>query len=437
MPFRLLLSASVLIGLAGITRAQESTQPASAPAATQPGEEPEAGCASITERDTLTDNWFGLGRALSEKGLSVNLLATQVYQQNLHGGLSTHRRAGRYAGRYDLEVEADLEELIKLPGARVYALAKGGWSDGIDPSSIGSLFGADIVAVGDRPIDLWQLYYEQDFLGKKAVVRVGKVDLTAGFECRGCPATFDGNSFTNDELRQFLNGSLVNNPTIPFPDPGLGVIAHVAPVEWWYVAAAVADAQAEVAETGFNTTFHGRDDFFSIYETGLMPSLPSGRGPLQGAYRAGLWYDPQPKERFDGGGVKRDDVGFYTSCDQMVWKETADDDEDTQGLGLFGRYGIADADVNEIKSFWSTGLQYQGLIPTRDNDVMGFGVGQGRLSRQADFTASNETALEWYYNIEVAPWLHISPDVQYIANPGGDASADDAVVVGARVQIAF
>ena len=37
-------------------------------------------------------------------------------QQNVEGGLSTHRDAGRYSGRYDLEGEADLEKLANLPG---------------------------------------------------------------------------------------------------------------------------------------------------------------------------------------------------------------------------------------------------------------------------------------------------------------------------------
>jgi carbohydrate-selective porin OprB len=245
---------------------------------------------SLWERETLTNDWFGLGRKLSEQGLTVSLGLTQVYQQNLRGALSTHRHAGRYSGRYDLEVEADLETLLGWSGGHVYGLARGGWSDGLDDSSIGSLFGVNAVAVGDRPIDIWQLYFEQALWNYKFFVRVGKIDLTGGFECRGCPGSFDGSSFANDEATQFFNGGLVNNSTIPFPDPGLGVMLHLEPVEWWYISAAVADADADVRETGFNTTFHGPDNFFSIFETGVLPRLPSRKGPLQGAYRVGLWY---------------------------------------------------------------------------------------------------------------------------------------------------
>lgn len=391
---------------------------------------------SFTERETLTDNWFGLGRELSKRGVSVNLGLTQIYQANLRGGMSTHRRSGRYGGSYDLELELDTEKLFRMPGGRIFLLSEGSWSDGLDASSVGSIFGVNDDAGGDRSIDVTELWYEHAFLDGRLRFRLGKIDLTGGFDCRGCPVAFDGSAYANDETSQFLNGALVNNPSIPFPDNGLGLMAYLQPLKWWYVSAGVADAQADARETGFNTTFHGRSDFFSIFETGVVPRLPSPKGELPGAYRIGLWYDPQPKDRFDGRGSKRDDVGIYLSFDQMVLKEISDE-EDEQGLGIFARYGAADSDVNEIKSFWSAGAQYQGLVPSRNDDVLGFGMAQGRLSESAGFTASHETALETYYNASITPWLNITPSVQYIFNPGGQNNMEDAVVAGVRLQMSF
>ena len=52
------------------------------------------------------------------------------------------------------------------------------------------------------------------------------------------------------------------------------------------------------------------------------------------------------------------------------------------------------------------------------------------------FGLDSEQGIELYYNIEVAPWLHISPDIQYIIDPGGGAY-DDALVCGIRVQMSF
>ncbi len=47
---------------------------------------------SICERETLTDDWFGLGETLTDNGVSVALSATQVYQMNLAGGLASRSR---------------------------------------------------------------------------------------------------------------------------------------------------------------------------------------------------------------------------------------------------------------------------------------------------------------------------------------------------------
>ena len=391
---------------------------------------------SLTHRETLTDGWFGFEEHLSSRGLTVGLSATQIYQQNIHGGLSTHRRAGRYAGSYDLELEFDLESILNLTGGSVYALAEGSWSEGIDAPAVGSIFGVNGDAGGDRFIDITQLYYEQSLLDEALKVRVGKLDLTGGFECQGCPVAFDGNSYANDETAQFLNGALGNNSTIPFPDNGLGIVFYLQPAEWWYVSAGVGDAQADARETGFNTTFNGDHYFLYVFETGVAPQLPSDNGPLQGTYRLGLWLDPQPKDRNDGNGVEIDDIGFYLSFNQALLKENNDED-DSQGLAGFVRYGWANDEVNEIEHFWSVGAQYQGLIPTRDDDVLAFGVAQGFLSNSAGFSASHETIAELYYNVKITPWLNITPNIQHVTNPGGNETVNDAVVLGVRVQMTF
>ncbi len=383
--------------------------------------------AAITGRETLTDDWFGLGRELEDLGISLELELTQVYQVNLRGGLSTHRRSGRYSGLYELELEVDTEKLFGLPGGTIAAEAEGGWSEGIDPPSVGSVFGVNYVA-DERcmPIILSQLWYQQSLLEGSLRVRLGKQDPTSWF---------DGNEYAGDETSQFLNSALVNNPTVPFPDEGLGIAAHLRPISWWYVAAGVFDAHAVDSQTGFNTAFHGPCDFFMIAETGISADVPLGEADLPGAYRVGLWYDPQSKDRLDGRGSKRDDVGFYFSADQVIW--SSGDDEDHRNVGLFARFGLADGDVNEVKSFWSVGTACRGLIPTRADDVLGFGVAQGRLSGRAGFTTSHETAMELYYNASVTPWLSVSPSMQYVFNPGGDRDVSDAVVAGVRVHLSF
>lgn len=411
---RILLSIVILLSIAGICYAQES-------------------CASPT------NGFWGLSDRLTPFGIEIALDLTTIYQTNVKGGGSTHRRKGRFTGSYDLELEADMQKLLSIEGGRFYTHAEGSYSDGIDGPSVGSFFGVNGDAAGNRAMDITEVWYEQSFSDGIWKVRVGKIDLTGGFECCGCPVSFDGNKYANDENTQFLNNALVNNPTIPFPDRGLGVIVQYNPVKWWYASAGIQDAHADARETGFHTTFRNDSDFFSIFETGITPQIDSVNGHLQGAYRFGLWYDPQPKANSDRSDEKQtDDVGFYTSCDQMLAKEN-NDTEDSQGLGTFFRYGFTNGSTNDMTDFYSFGLQYQGLFDGRDNDVVGLGYARGFFSNQAKTTYMDdyESVIELYYNAQLTPWFQLGPSLQYIANPGGSNTTKDVVVLGLRAHITF
>ena len=182
--------------------------------------------------------------------------------------------------------------------------------------------------------------------------------------------------------------------------------------------------------------------FSYVLETGAGGQLDSDNGPMEGTYRAGLWVDGQNKARFSNGKNYRDDTGVYLSCDQMLIKENRDSD-DSQGLGGFFRFGYANSDLNEIGNFWSFGFQYQGLIDGRDDDIAAFGFASGIFSDQSGanggsgYTENAETAVELYYSAAVAPYLTISPSLQYIYDPGGTNAARDAVVLGLRARMIF
>ena len=102
---------------------------------------------------------------------------------------------------------------------------------------------------------------------------------------------------------------------------------------------------------------------------------------------------------------------------------------------MFARYGYADDAPSGIRHFWSLGGEYRGLLPGRDDDVLALGWSQAFTAGSA-FSAPYEGVLECYYRARITPWFHVSPHVQYIANPGSKDMAD-AVTVGVRGQIAF
>jgi porin len=394
----------------------------------------------LWQRETLTDGFWGLNDQLVDKGIELTLSVTQIYQRKVHGGIGADSSSQRFPGSLDIELLADLQKILTWDGAIVYVLTESSWpsAEDIDERAVGSYFGVNDDAAGCRPIDVTECWYGQALFEDDFQYRLGKLDLTSVFFATpGITGAFDASNFANDENTQFINSALVNNPTIPFPENGLGAEVLLSLADFGYVCAALADARADVRRTGFNTAFHGECDFIYIAETGINTRLRSTKGPLLGSYRFGLWYDPRKKQEFSTGEILRDDAGFYLSCDQVVLREN-NDPQDTQGLGLFARYGWADSRVNPVTNFLSAGVQYQGLLRGRDRDVLGFGFAQGFFSNQAtDFTDDYESIWELYYSAQIAPWMAVSPDIQYVANPGGDDIISDAWVLGVRLYVVF
>ena len=396
----------------------------------------------ISTAQKRTNGLAQLNDELAGSGIDLGLSFTNIYQQNTHGGISTHRRTGRFSGSYDLEVSADMQKLFGFEGANLYIHTEGWWpkSMGIDEPSVGSIFGVNTDALPRDSTVVTEFWYEQAMLDGTFLLRAGKMDITGGFECNRCTVAFDASSFANDETSQFLNGAFVNNPTIRFPDNAysLGFAGYYNPIEWWYASVGAFDAQSDIRETGTRTALHEEDYFFYIFETGMMVNLHSTNGPLQGEYRIGFWNDPQPKGNSNSVRKYRDDVGFYLSFDQILTKENTEF-VCKQGLGMFFRYGYADGRKNDITNFWSVGFQYQGLLDGRDHDVLGAGFAQGFFSNSPSmiYPEGYESVFEMYYNIQISRFIHLSPDIQYVINPGGATDVSDAMILGMRMQVLF
>ena len=374
-----------------------------------------------------TNGFLGLNDYLAPSGIEVGLGLTTVYQANVKGGTSTKERRGRNVGRYDAEMAFDLEKLLGIEGGSFFVHGWGGWpnEEGIDGTSVGSAWGVNALSVGNRTMDIVEAFYEGPFFSDDLNIAIGKLDFTG---------IFDASEYADDECGQFLNASLVDNPTIPFPAQGLGIVLNWSITDSWYLMGGAIDAQGDNRETGFRTAFHKDDYYFYALETGITAG--------NGTYRFGVWNDPQPKVNTDRGdnGKRndRDDIGFYTSCDWLLYEENPDA-EDSQGLGTFFRYGYAPSQNNDVTNFFSLGFQYQGLFDGRDDDVVGVAYSRGFFANTSatTYTEDYESVLEAYYNVQITPWFSLSPNVQYVSNPGGVKTAKDAILLGMRASITF
>jgi len=253
--------------------------------------------------------------------------------------------------------------------------------------------------------------------------------------CMAQQTSFDRNALANSEDRQFLASYLDNNPVVPLPN-GLGATLLIAPRPWLDLTFGVADADNLPRNAGFDTAFDEFNSLNGYFEARVRS--PFARSGLSGNYRFGVFVDGRKKTHFRSGRRDRGHVGAYLSFDQVVWLER---DDGFEGLALFARGGYADPDVNRVAWFWSVGLEYVGPLPHRDRDVLAFGtyqaIGSSTYRDAVDSSFRRETGLELYYAVRVLGWLVITPDLQYIIDPGATGASGDAFVGTLRFRVTF
>ena len=273
-------------------------------------------------------------------------------------------------------------------------------------------------------------------LSENSAVFFGKLDTTTG----------DENEFAwLSSKDNFLHSSFRWNPvtarTTPYATLGAGFVILNDWLQWSFLAY---DTEGTPNEGNFDTVFDGGTTFATEARLTWEPFGLKGHQLF-----ASLDQDPRIGVRVPGGllirlatldlSLERESGSwaFYYNCDQYVYVEP---DDPTQGIGVFGRFGVSDAQANPIEAFYSIGVGGKGILPGRDQNKFGLGY---FLTNWADtsitrrFGIDTTQGVELFYNIEVAPWLHITPDLQFIVDAGGVADRDVAIVYGLRTHVRF
>ena len=397
----------------------------------------------------MTGNWGGARTALADMGITFDVDVTQILQGNAHGGASTVNGI-RYSGSGDVTLNIDTGKLGLWPGGSFLLNGEPHWGNGIN-KKVGSLVPVNLDAYKPGEgcfMTLSEVIYQQVLFDGKLILIGGKLDGSRAF---------DRNIFANDERTQFLNAALRNNVMIPafLPYTDWGVGAIVNPTDWLSILTAVADSQGSNHTTGFETAFHGPTSSTVIHELDFKIK-PFG---LPGDQRVGFAWSSldapklNPISPFKETGpllmkyapdiletlgpylphkTVPDNVMLYYNFDQYLYTEK---DDPTQGIGLFGRFGWARPNTNPVNYYYSIGVGGKGIIPDRDNDTFGVGYYYVDLSNDLPPAFFSEQGVECFYNIQIAPWLHISPDLQIIMNPGGTSQHETSLVYGFRMQI--
>lgn len=181
--------------------------------------------------------------------------------------------------------------------------------------------------------------------------------------------------------------------------------------------------------------------------------------------------------------------GLYLQADQQLYAEKGNNYQEDQvsmhgkiskqGLYTFSEFTYTPPNGCQVPYYFQVGLVYKGLIPTRDNDMLGICLGSAIYSPQFNKyiksqnealvnnygsaknaivpdgptmasprqlgTGNSTTQSSYYayqpyftstqiieacYDIQLTKWANLKPFVEYIINPAGNSSVANSVVVG-------
>jgi porin len=378
---------------------------------------------SWLEGEHATGQWAGARGWLEERCVAVDGSWTVELARVFDGGV---QERSTFHNLLDVNVTLDLEELVSLPGGTVY----------LDAYLLNGRVVSDDVGdwqfvsnIDSEPMhQIAELWWEQRLLDGALRWKVGKVDANGEFGWV-------------ENSSAFLHSGLSYPVTIGmplYPDPATSVNLFVEPAGCFALGVGCYDGAAqEGVSTGGRgpKTFLGEPaDLYWIAEAAVVFSLASDT--LPGRLAVGTSLHTGTFERFDGGS-EDGTRAFHATLDQALWRENPEAAEDLQGLGLAGLLDFADGEVSEVDLHAALGVQWTGWMADRDQDVLGLAASAVRFSDEAGFGDDWEVALELAWRVQLTPCLAVTPDLQYVVNPGGDPLLDDALVGLLRVELTF
>lgn len=439
--------------------------------------QPAGAADNIWTRDTLTGDWGGTRKDLSDHGVDITLDYIGETLGNVSGGA---KEGWVYQGRAELSIDADFDRMFGWKGgsAHVTGYQIHQANGGIGANYVGSI--GDPSNIEGRPSTrLFTLWLQQTLFDDKLSIRAGQLAA-------------DDEFWTSPTSGGLINGTFgwvdimaANLPSggaaYPLATPGVRVQVNPTPELAVLVAAfsgnpagADCDQNPQICNK-HGTTFSMDGGTFWIAEAQYGVNQGEGARGLPGIYKLGAWYQnslyPDMKQGIDASGAPvslasgnaveslyhSGDQGIYAVADQTLWREQGG----ARSLSGFVRVGGTPSDRNTVSFYIDGGLGVTGLIEGREQDILTLGVAYAKISGDASDldkatsqynldpsypVRNQETVFELSYGSQITPWLIVQPDVQYIIHPGGNvpnpesATSDtvgNALIVGVRSYITF
>ncbi|WJW75808.1 hypothetical protein QVG61_01595 [Thiohalobacter sp. IOR34] len=266
---------------------------------------------------------------------------------------------------------------------------------------------------GHGRLQLSELHYSRRLA--RGTLVIGQIDPTA---------FLDSSEVANDETRQFLAATLVNNPAIEFPDYTLGAVYHhhtTAERPGFTLLLASSHGLADNASLSYAELIKVNDD-----DKGLFSAFEVYRQSDGLTWRGGLWLNTADHETLDGTAADAANYGLYGNIDFAL-----------KALRGNLRLGFSNPAVSEAAAFASLALE-QALAQI----TLGAGLSYSWLSGELDDPARNDSSqAELYLRSETSRRLQITTSLQWLRNSGLDRSGRSVdprlTIVGLRIGYSF
>ena len=397
---------------------------------------------SVATGDESGDHFGGLIKqidsAAQDKGFTFSEEYTGEGWGNLSGGLKT---GAVYEGLLLLTQQLDLKKVIGWNGASIFSSQLYPHGNGLSNQYTGDLnILSNITAYNS--FRLFELWFQQKFWRDTASIRIGQMSADLEF-------------YQAKNSNVFINSCFGTFPTISFgtslpiyPVGGLGARLEYYPVATTFTRAAVFDSRPGQQNTndqhGTLFHFHPSSGVIVIAEAGYQVTPSAVNNGQDETYTIGGYYDSQT---FTGDFIHpkhSSNSGLYIIADRQLYRSTPYVNEKSShaGLGAFASCSIAPPDRNEVSLYADAGIDYTGLFPGRDKDLLGLAVSYSKISQDylvndIPVHSGHETILEGTYRYYVNDHLYLQPDFQYIFDPGAVRHLPNTVVVGMRFVLIY
>lgn len=390
------------------------------PATEKPaGEREWFGGLPIWEWSRITGDWAGARTWLEDHGVTVAGSFTIEWADAISGGLSR-----KWVDRniFDFNTTVDTEKLFGWKGGTFY----------VDVASSNSVEGGTFVPgtqwtstieIGGDTFQVANIWYQQELFDGALRAKFGKIDPTTEFGYLKSSA-----GYLN--LGQLYPMTFLTVPTYPYAS--LGGVVYAYPCEHFYVGGGAFDANFTWDQ------FVPDDQFDDVWAAGEMGLTFKELGPIRDArFAFGGWYDSSDFANFDTGTLESA-YGLYSLAEGRIFAPEGGGDDDTRGLWIFGQWSYADPNVIVNHLHYGGGAALHGTFPGRDSDKVGAYVRRVHYAGSPNVGISGrETAIELFYAAQITPAVSITPDIQFLLDPGGDESVTDPIVFSIRLQVAF